>query len=266
MTRDTSPNTTTSPMDDRGISEVLSFILVFSMLLVSVGVVGLVGFQSIGDYQDVEQLGNAERAMDAFADNANDVVRYDGVTRRSGDLALRGGTVSPGDSGSEVNNLTVYNSTSDPVWNWSDEYDENIGAFTYETDSETIAYEGGGVFRSSDDGGSAVTTDPMLTCRENTALVSLVKINSSDDRSIQSPDGVEFDVRESENATTREYFNDTENVTIDVDGEHADGWEMYFENTNDPWEPDPNSDGWKCEVDRVSIDIVEVEIGYPGLD
>lgn len=254
-------------MDDRAVSEVLSFVLVFSILLSSVVLVGLVGFQSIEDYHENERLGNAERAMTAFGDNVNDIVRYDGVDRRSGELALRGGTVEPGANGAELN-VSVYPgdpSTTEPDWNSTDNYSGDIGAFTYETDDDTIAYEGGAVFRASSDG-SVALTEPTFTVRDDTVLISLVVINTSE-RSIQSPEGVEFDVRET-NATR--FYTDDANVTVDVsdgpaDPSNAAAWNRTFENDaewarngDDEWAPVTGSHDL-----NVSIDVVEVEIEYP---
>ncbi|RQG99677.1 DUF7289 family protein [Natrarchaeobius oligotrophus] len=255
-----------STTDDRGVTEVLSFVLVFSIVLTSVILVGLVGFQAIEDYQENEKLGNAERAMDAFADNANDVVRNDGVTHRSGTLTLREGTVSPGEAGTTLD-ATVYDEHGSPTWNWSDEYaGEDLGAFVYETDSMTVAYEGGGVFRGSGDGSSAVISDPMVTCRErtDTALVSLVKI-SHGDRSIQSTEGMEFRLSKVDGETVRKFETGTENVTVEVeDGPHRGGWETYFENA-EGWEWDETENAAVCDADSVSIDVVEVQIDYPEL-
>jgi hypothetical protein len=54
-----------------------------------------------------------------------------------------------------------------------------LGAFAYEHGSDRVAYEGGGVVRA-DGTGSAVIADPLLTCQERTALVSLVEIDDAD--------------------------------------------------------------------------------------
>ncbi|THE62837.1 hypothetical protein D8Y22_20465 [Salinadaptatus halalkaliphilus] len=260
--RANSPIPDTGTMDERGVSEVLSFVLVFGIILSSVVVVGMVGFDSIQSYQQLEQQGNAERAMNAFADNANDIVRYDGVNRRAGDLTLREGVVDPGASGSEMN-VSVHDG-GDELWNSSGTYGDDIGAFTYESESGTIAYEGGAVFREATDGTSVMRTDPMVTCRDDDiAMLSLVVINESE-QSIQATDTVAFDIRENETKSTRTVFDDADTLTVSLNGDdgHESGWEMYFEHNG--W--DESSNEWSCEsVERVSVDIVEVDISYPEI-
>jgi hypothetical protein len=77
--------------DDRAVSEVLSFVLVFGIILASVAVLSMTGFQAMQDSQRGEQLRNGERAMEALADNVNDVLRYDGIDQRRSELTLREG-------------------------------------------------------------------------------------------------------------------------------------------------------------------------------
>lgn len=266
MTSRTLPDRGPEP-DDRGVTEVLSFILTFSIIFSMVIVAGLVGFGAIEDYRESEQVGNAERAMDAFADNVNDLVRYDGVQRRSGELALRGGTADPGADGTKVD-ISIRKG-GDRVWNSTDTFGEDVGAFTYEKDGETVAYEGGAVFRASD-AGSVALTDPMITVRDDTVLLSLVVIEESD-RSINSPRGVEFDVRET---NSDRYYVEGANVSVRVapggaDPSRADAWNATFED-DDAWGRDPSDpNAWVPKVGSddlsVSVDVVAVEVDYPEL-
>ncbi|RQG92508.1 DUF7289 family protein [Natrarchaeobius chitinivorans] len=260
------PTTRESSPDERAVTELLSFVLIFSIVLTSVALVGLVGFQAIEDYQENERLANAERSMDAFATNGNQLVKNDAVTHRSSDLRLRQGTVSPGEAGTRLEIRVTNSSGPDDHWSWDDEYgSDDLGAFVYESGgpSESIAYVGGGVFRESD-GTSGVLSEPMITCREetNTALISLAKI-SEDGRSIQSSEAVEF--RMAHEGSTREYYDeDVESVEIEVDsGPYEDGWQTYLEN-DEHW--NEGTSQWECDADRVSIDIVEIDIDYPELD
>ncbi len=259
-----------SRSQDERVTELLSFILIFAIVLTSVVLVGLVGFQAVEDYHENERLANAERAVDTFATNGNEFVRSDAVTHRSGDVRVRGGTISPGE-GTDLD-VTVQDNSGAELWSWNDEYgSDDLGAFVYDSGdaSETIAYVGGGVFRQSD-GSSAVVSEPMFTCREetDTAMISLVKIDD-DSRSIQSAEATEFEIEHRD--STREFFDeDIDSVEIEVnDGPYADGWEMYFEN-DDSWES-MGSNQWRCgdpsnDLDRVSIDIVEIDIDYESPD
>ncbi|WP_306057605.1 DUF7289 family protein [Natronococcus wangiae] len=231
--------------EDRAVSEVLSFVLAFGIILTSVAVLSMTGFQAMDDYRESEQLRNGERAMEALADNFNDVLRYDAIEKRHGELSLREGTVTTGNEGT---NITVeFNESGNEV-----EKTYDLGTFNYEYDSETIAYEGGAVVRAGETGGSVVLGDPLLTCRDDTAIVSLVRVDA-DDRSIQSNDGVGFTAHVEERNSTTYDVDDGSKVSITVD----DG-ETPYEGAWDTVEDDWNG----CEPNRVQITVVTVDIDY----
>ncbi|RQG90289.1 hypothetical protein EA462_09940 [Natrarchaeobius halalkaliphilus] len=250
--------------DRRGITEVLSFVLVFAIVFLSVLLVGVGGFGAISEYQEHERLASAQLAIETFAENGNDLARSDGVTDRTGALGLQTGTVSPGERGTTLN-VTVFDDDGD-AWNWSEDYpDEDLGAFAYRTGSEAIVYEGGGVFRTGGDGSSAVVSDPMITCRENVAVITLVKL-THDDRTIQSDQRLTFALEQDRANTTRAYYDEAENVTIEIEGgPSSGGWEMFFEN-EERWTFDEDDERWACASDRVSIDVVEIGIDYSELE
>ena len=267
MRRTTDSLRTDGRTNDRGVSEVLGFILVFAIILGSVTLLSMTGFQAMQNYQEGEQLRNAERAMEAFAENANDVMRYDGIDTRRGELSLQEGTVRTSGSGTELN-ITI-EKTGSTVDIPEDEFSSygtgdtvNIGEFTYTVDNDRIAYEGGGVVRG-DDSGSVFLKRPQLRCDAETAVISLVTI-SADDRSIQSSGQVGFTVSE-ENRTSRVY-TEVNKISIDVDSDsqNPDAWNSTLED----WDNDPNDGDAKCEVGtasdpgKVVVTLVEVDIKY----
>ncbi|WP_121742296.1 DUF7289 family protein [Natronorubrum halophilum] len=264
---------TVSWADDRGVSEVIAFILVFAMILGSVGLLYVTGFQAMGDYQETEQLVNAERAMDALADNFNDVLGHNGVNQRYGELSLRDGTVSTGADGTKID-ITL-DGEDDPIGTDDDRFSGygdgatvDLGEFTYTSDGDKIAYEGGGLVRADDsEDWSLVRKRPRITCGENAATISLVAI-SADDRSIQSSSGLGFTMSV-ENRSSAVY-SDKDNVSIeieDADTAYNDAWESILETeSSDGADWDWDGDAGTCDFDddsgQVVVTIVEVDIEY----
>ncbi|MFC7214601.1 hypothetical protein ACFQO4_11000 [Saliphagus sp. GCM10025334] len=211
--------------DDRAVSEVLAFILVFTIIIGSVTMVSVFGMQSLTSYQEGEQLRNAERAMDALSDNFNDVVRYDGVTARSGELNLRGGSVSTAHEGTELT-ISINDSSGDVI----NETDVTTGGLVYEAGSgtDTIAYEGGAIFRG-DHTGNVVLQEPMLRCRDDTAVVSLLVIEA-EPRTLQSSEINQLRLTENTSKTTRRTYTGVDEVTVDVgNSEYKMAWERTLE-------------------------------------
>lgn len=235
--------------DDRAVSDLIAFVLVFAVVIGSVGLISVTAFSSMESLQEDEQMQNAERGMGALADNFNDVLRYDAIEERSGELSLREGTVRTR-SGGPTANVTVY------YGGRSDSYETTLGRFTYDRGGTTIAYEGGGVFRGEEGGGDIDLERPQLNCNaDGAAVVSLVAVDA-DDRALQSPDGQEFTVVEDRDGReVRTFTEDVENVTVTVeDTDFENGWESTLDRGD--W------DDGTCEADRVTVRIVVVDLEF----
>lgn len=232
---------------DRGVSEVVGFVFVFGIIIGSVAMLSVVGFQLMEGYQENEQLRNAERGMTALANNFDDVTRYDGVDERSGELAIREGTVRTG-SGGTVLNVTV---DGEPV------FEDSLGTFRYERGSTAIAYDGGGVFRAEESGDVSLS-NPPLRCGDDVAVVSLVVIDAGD-RTLRSDEVQEFTLKE----TNRTVSVGVEGTTVSVGVEetpYENGWESALRGEN--WSWDEGERTATCDVDRATVRIVETELAY----
>jgi len=234
--------------DGRGVSDVLAFMLVFAMVIGSVILMSTAGLQAMEGYQEGEQSRNAERAMTSLTSKFNDLLQYDGVTERYGELSLRGGTIRTGSNGTNVTiNITGTN--------YNHEHD--LGRFTYESEleSDTVAYEGGGLVRSGDSG-SIFLEDPSLTCNKNrdTALVSLVKIKPDRSRSIQSESTLGITITRKDRSR-QIYHVDNETVSVSVNNSDT----RYPQ----AWQSIDSGSEWTCAgVDTVAVTVVTANIDY----
>lgn len=238
--------------DDRAVSELVGFVLVFGIILSSVALLSVTGFQAMEDYQEVEQQRNAQRAMTALADNFNDVARHDGIDRRYGELSLRGGTISTNADGptvyinltSSANSgaLSEYDTGGDP------ELEFELGAFEYEAESTAISYQGGAVVHKQ---GELFIREPLVRYNEDTnvAVISLVKIDGTG-RSIQSSGGQGVTI--SVDDRTSELYNTDDIDTIESDDEPWSGELAELDGSIDD----------SADVDRVLVTIVEADVEY----
>ncbi|MDF9746363.1 DUF7289 family protein [Natrinema salsiterrestre] len=235
--------------DTRAVSDVLAFILVFGIILSSVALLSTMGMQAMTDYQENEQLRNAERGMEALTVNFNDVLRYGGIEKRYGELSLREGRASTGPSGTELEiSLDDDTKTAD------------LGEFAYTSDGTRIVYEGGGLVRQEESGTwSHVLKRPQLRCGNDTAVVSLVTV-SADEGSIQTSGGLGFTMSV-ENRNSKVYTDQNRvNVSV-VDTEYDAAWNSTLESGD--WERDGTTG--TCEFDdtgRVVVTIVDVDVEY----
>jgi len=140
--------------ESRGVSDLVAFVLTFSIIITAVGVVSIGGLGSLEDYRDGARAESAEVAMVGF-DSSMEDIRVDGVPQRSHQLQLNGDQLErhhsvieitiTGTPAPEPRTLTV-----------------DVGAFVRQTGRDTeIVYESGTVYRSQDRGQTVVSKPPL---------------------------------------------------------------------------------------------------------
>ncbi|WP_324756870.1 DUF7289 family protein [Haloarcula sp. GH36] len=153
-------------MADRGASEVLSFTLVFVIILTSIVFVSVSGVQTLQDARDAEQLNNAERAFDVLSANMADIYQR-GAPSRATEISLQGVELYTGDN--VTINVTATDGPSGDVT-----VTRAVRPLVYEAgDGRRLVYEGGAVFRTQRDGG-LVVRDPPLVVQSDRVLVPIV--------------------------------------------------------------------------------------------
>lgn len=221
--------------DQRGVSEVIGFVIVFGIIIGSVGILYTFGFQSMNEFQEGEQLRNAERAFDALGENLNDVEKYDGIERRSGELSLREGTLRIEDEGVT---FAVEDGTK------TDRPPEDVRALTYEFGDSIISYTGGGVFRAyPPDDASIAVREPTVQC--DGGVVSLVVIEN-DQPSLQATSTQVVAMGQ----VDTEVYRDDPTVEFDIGGSNEHAWDRLVDDPND------------CNPDVVRVTTVQIE--YDG--
>lgn len=74
-------------MTERGLSDLIGYVLVFSLVALAVGFVAVAGVSTLNDAKAAEQASNAERAFDVMADNMQDVYQA-GAPNRATEISL----------------------------------------------------------------------------------------------------------------------------------------------------------------------------------
>lgn len=242
--------------DERGVSELVGFVLVFGTVVLSVALVSVVGMQSLSVHEHHQTARETDRALIGLAADFDDIVRFEGVRERTHELPVRGRRIETGDSGPRVD-LTVEHGAETTTESW------HLGSVVYEDRSAAVAYEGGGVFQRSETGERTPLVEPRLTCTEETALVSLVTI-AEESGSYQSRDPVSITATETSDSY-RKTFTDVRSHQVEIGTGDAGGrgWEEAF---GDEWTRTDR--GWSCsgsdgeQIDRLSVHVVELDIEY----
>ncbi|WP_430505040.1 DUF7289 family protein [Haloparvum sp. PAK95] len=209
----------------RGQSEVLGFILLLG--LVTAGVTGVVvlGSEAVSDTRQSITSGTAEHAMTQFDSKAS-LVAHGDSSSQSATLAGSSSATRTVDPDRGWMNVTIRNeSDSDQIE--AQLMNVTLGAVVYEDGETTIAYQGGGVWRS-DTGGSQMVSPPEFHYRGTTLTLPLVTVDG---------DGsVNEDVQITQNGPSENvypngsYSNPLENgkIVVEVHSEFYAAWARFF--------------------------------------
>lgn len=242
--------------DERAVSDVLAFVLVFGVIITSVGVVYIFGIGALGDTQNVQQDRNAERAFETMAESFVDLQTNRGEERLH-ELNPRGARMSLDDEDPTVEITGV---DGGPVT-------ADAGALHYDNDNTRVSYELGAVFRS-DDGNSIMVREPEFVCRDTGSgtrvIVSYVDIVPDGPGAVSSENTMQIEGIQT--GQERYEYDGSSPVELRIeDSSHGDAWIRYFEDDDNDWELDSgSSDGnltAECDVGSGdSVVVLETEM------
>lgn len=210
--------------DDRAVSEVLGFALVFALVVSTVAIVSLGGLGTLQDARDAEQVNNAERAFDVLADNMNDISQERAPSRAT-EISLASAQVLIADP-VEVT-FRGYAGPSSPA-NFSETYDVSPIVYRADSSQTEVVYVAGAVFRTQPDG-SLVLRRPAIRAAEGQVVVPLIQTRS---RAVQSFSGGTVRIRADRSQTALLVADDEgtfEEFYVNVTSPRADAWQTALE-------------------------------------
>ncbi len=230
---------------DRGVSDTLGFILIFSVIVTSIGITYAFGVPAVGDLQEHQQSESAITAFRALAVGLDDI-QHDRAPSRAMDLDLGGRTLGISDETTleiRINDSTV--ATID-------------GALVYGGGRATeIAYHGGGVLRQ-DNGVGAFRSDPRLYCANGRVLVSVVELRSSQ-QAVYTQRSVR--VRAVRQGVQTQEVTGGE-VQIKATGKYAEAWQAEFRQRSDEtaWTYDESTGTMECTASEGLVRETRIDI------
>lgn len=244
---------------DRGVSEIVGFVLSFSIIIVSVGLLMTAGFGSLNDLQGNQQTNNAEQVFLAMSDGLADLEEGH-APARTGLIELQGEAFLKLTNESEIN-VTV----NGPDFNQT----ISTNSLEYQFQGSTIAYESGAVFRERNNNSAMVSGSPELYCSNssNVAVISLVELTAPTQPSIS---GGTVSIAATKRSTTLLYPETRtgaaiDNVTVDVDSPYASAWNRHFSDEDTDWVDKSATGEASCEgVNRVFVRHSVIEIRFAG--
>ena len=211
---------------ESAVSEVIGFILIFSIVMLAISAIYAVGYPTIQSSKENAQFQNMEQSFMVLQSNIN-TVAFGQAPVRTLKTSLGGGslTVYPSEYLGEEH-ITVRNTTGTPIW------EGTIGAIEYEKNGRSIAYVGGGVWEKYPAGSAIKLSEPRIFVHEDngnkTVSVSIINI-SGELSSVGGEGATAVTVRSKTSPSPLNIIYSPGTVTINVTSYYADAWERYFE-------------------------------------
>lgn len=245
------------PGSDRGVSETISFVLVFALVVASVGTVYAVGVTELEATRDAERVENAQRAFDVLADNLNDLL--EGAPSRGTEIKLAEATLRSADNARI--NLTV-----DPNGTASTSWEAPLSPLVYYVQAGgQVRLSNGAVLRDSERGTAAVVRGPPLVVDDDRVLLTIIKQEHVGSAAVGGDRTIR--VRMAASRPRRFYDNETvdfDMVRVNVTTPYTDAWGRHYESVgftcSEADAPGPDSPGVvSCTVDNIDdVDRVTV--------
>jgi hypothetical protein len=219
----------------RGQSEVLGVVLLLGITVAGITLVVAVGGTALEDSRSQLGTERAEKSLTQL-DSKAAMVALGNSKRQEVEVARMQGADYHVDGDAGWMNVTITNTTSG---NTTTVVNESLGEISYVTGRTTVAYQGGGIWRSDGDGGSTMVSPPEFHYRNATLTLPLISMNGTgeqtlDDSVVITRNGSQQ--RTYPNATLNENFtNPLENgkVNVTVHSDYYRAWGDFFEERTD---------------------------------
>lgn len=241
------------PDRERGQSEVVSFLLIFSLVILAIALVGITALTGLNNAQEFQETSNTEQAFLVLAENIEDTNR-EGAPSRDTEISLSESTLTL--EGTEQINITVDGGETRTF---------ESRPIVYESRGDTsISYRSGLLVRD-DDGNALPFRNPQFVLTEESVVLPVVTTSAESERTRAGTAAVQLVTRSTgTEVVASEEFDDPVTVEIEITSSQADIWEEYLENTECDLVGDTDDDVAECSIDTeqafISVETIEIEL------
>ncbi len=245
--------------DTRGVSDAVGFVLIFGLIMTSIGLIYTTGFENIRETRSLEERSNVERAYDILADNIADVVRGDSPAR-STQLKLGSNELVSSDP------VTI---TIRDVGSSTDIVNETVYPLEYIVSSsgDSVLYVNGATIRNTRGGATMMQQPPFVADDpDNPTAVIIPVIRTQPVKSgVIGVSGGTVNVRTTSVGEIDQSFQPSGNIEFIIETPRTGAWERYCNSPSNPWTTASKVDGTRvtCELrNPSSVNTAYVQYEY----
>lgn len=233
----------------RAVSDVVGFVLVFSLVTLVVGTVYLSGLGGLDAARDAERVINGERAFDVLSENVDDVVDT-GTQSRATEIKLSDAHVGFGAPVQFRVNVT----------NTTQNFTTNTTPIVFSIGDQAVVYSNGAVIRAGPSG-SAMLNEPSMIAGDR-ALVPLLVMRGRGSGVGGSGRVLVRTVEATSDVIRYDATDPDEKLAVTVTTPRPRAWETYLE---DRFGADCSVSGdtvtcTPVDVTRVDLQVVKVDV------
>jgi hypothetical protein len=236
---------------DRAQTETLGFVLVFAIITASIGLVYASGFTGLNEVREFEQVNNAERAFEVFADNIEDI-SHRNAPSRSTEVKLAGAELRIAEP--------IQIEVSDPDAGFNATYDARPVIYDPDTGTELV-YVQGAVIRSQSAGG-VVVKEGTFVIGDDRTILPILQTRLDGESGVSGSRTVL--IRADHSQTRLVHVNDagSSSLWINVTSPRAGIWEAHLSSSYGFDTCSRVDDTVSCAVstDRVYVTLVQIDL------
>lgn len=235
---------------DRGQSELVGYFLIFSVVVLTILLVGATGLVGLNNAQDFQRTTSAQQGFSALANDVDDVVRR-GAPSRTTEISLADASLSL----EQTTNITV-RTDNESVENTT----VQLHSLVYDSGSGTqIVYTSGALLRV-DEGNSVMFREPNFLLGNDTVIIPAVTLSPGETDSVGGDTAVS--VETSDAGTDVVGAGDVDTVTVEVTSPRAAAWYRYLDTEADCDLPDSGTVTCRIDADHVSVTADRVGVRF----
>lgn len=210
----------------RGQSEIVGLVLVFGLVIAGASTVVVLGAGAIGDSQDALSDQRAAKALTQLDSKASLVALGSSEVQSIG-LATRGTARYDIVQDAGWMNISIDKSSGGDT----KIFNRSLGALVYENGNTRIAYEGGGVWRSTGGGSGVMVSPPEFHYRDRTLTLPNIAISGSDSITRRAEISHTNTVKHFPDRSRPGFSNPVEGdaINLTLHSDFYEAWGAYFE-------------------------------------
>lgn len=230
------------------VSEVVDFVTILSILVLSIGLIGMAGYPIVKNAQEANHIENTKQSFIVLANNVNKVAMGQAPSQNV-ELKMYGGSLSV--TGISSINITARNSTNQNI-TLVDRQMRSIESVVGET---VVAYEGTGVWVRYPNGNTILVSKPLISNQSKMLVFPVVSIGGT-----SSVGGSGMSRVTAKGVPNVNVSKNMSNISVTINSTYSNGWENYFTDVKGWSSCDPDECTAKLEMENIDVYIINIPL------